>query len=319
MARTKILLDCDPGHDDAAAILYAARHLDLVGITTCHGNNTIEHVTRNALSVLRLGGIAIPLAQGAGAPLIGGPPRAAEAHGATGLDGAALPAPTRTPIATHAVDFLIEQASAHRGELVLAVLGPATNVALAIKREPRFAAWLREISVMGGSAGRGNILPTVEYNVACDPEAAAILFACGAPIRMVGYDVTSRTGATEADIARLCAGGQVARTIADLLSFYRARQLPRAPGRIFWPQYRAAARCLRHHPLCGRHPDQLPPLPCRRGTGRAADPRHDSLRFPHPHPGRAGAARRRRAKRACGHRGRCAPTDQRGGGNPAGI
>ena len=224
MARAKILIDCDPGHDDAVAILYAARHLDLVGVTTCHGNNSIENVTRNALSVLTLGGIDVPLAQGSAAPLAGAAPRAAEAHGATGLDGAELPAPDRAAIGMHAVDFLIEQARAHRGELVLAVIGPATNVALAIRKEPRFASWLKELSVMGGSAGRGNIAPTVEYNFFCDPEAAAILFSCGAPIRMVGYDVTSVTGTTEADILSLAGGGRVARTIADLLKFYRARQ-----------------------------------------------------------------------------------------------
>jgi inosine-uridine nucleoside N-ribohydrolase len=224
MARTKILIDCDPGHDDAVAILYAARHLDLVGVSTCHGNNSIENVTSNALSVLVLGGIEVKLAQGCAGPLLGAPPRAAEAHGATGLDGAELPAPRQAPIAMHAVDFLIEMARTHRDELVLAVIGPATNVALAIRREPRFAAWLREISVMGGSTGRGNIRPTVEYNVACDPEAAAILFGCGAPIRMVGYDITSRTGTHAADIARLREGGRVARVIADLLGFYRARQ-----------------------------------------------------------------------------------------------
>ena len=224
MPRPKILIDCDPGHDDAVAILYAARHLDLIGVTTTHGNNRIEHTTRNALAVLALGGIDVPLAQGAAAPLLGVAPHAMETHGVTGLDGAELPTPDRAPIGQHAVEFLIEQARAHRGELVLAVLGPATNVALAIKREPRFASWLREITVMGGSAGRGNVGPVAEFNVFCDPEAAAILFGCGAPIRTVGYDVTSQTGTTAADIARLAGGGRVARTIADLLTFYRARQ-----------------------------------------------------------------------------------------------
>ena len=221
---TKILIDCDPGHDDAVAILYAARHLDLVGITTVHGNNSLANVTRNALSVLALGGLNVPVAAGCDGPLLGGSARAAEAHGSTGLDGAVLPAPIATPIAAHAVDFLIETARAHQGELVLAVIGPASNVALAIRREPRFAGWLREISVMGGSAGRGNILPTVEYNFACDPEAAAILLGCGAPIRMVGYDITSTVGTGRADLARLRQGGVVARTIGDLLGFYRDRQ-----------------------------------------------------------------------------------------------
>jgi inosine-uridine nucleoside N-ribohydrolase len=224
MARTKILIDCDPGHDDAVAMLYAARHLDLIGVTTCHGNNTIENVTRNALSVLTLGGINAPLAQGCAEPLAGARKPVASAHGKSGLDGTDLPVPNRAPVGVHAVDFLIEQARAHPGELVLAVIGPATNVAMAIKREPRFAGWLREITVMGGSTGLGNITPVAEFNVWCDPEAASVMFGCGAPIRMVGYNVTSVTGTTEADIARLRAGPRVARHIGELLAFYLGRQ-----------------------------------------------------------------------------------------------
>ena len=222
--RTKILIDCDPGHDDAVAILYAARHLDLVGVSTTHGNNTIANVTRNAGSVLALGGIDVALAMGSAEPLVGGPLKGAEAHGSTGLDGAVLPAPARAPVDAHAVEFLIETARVHQGELVLAVIGPATNVALAIEKEPRFAGWLREITVMGGSAGRGNIGAVVEYNVWCDPEAAAVLFGCGAPLRMVGYDITSVTGTNAADVSRLRSGGRVARTIGNLLAFYLARQ-----------------------------------------------------------------------------------------------
>lgn len=224
MRRTKILLDCDPGHDDAVAILYAARHLDLVGVTTCHGNSTIGNVTRNALAVLALGGIDVPLAQGCAGPLLGGDAAAADGHGGTGLDGTTLPPPDRAPVATHAVDFLIEMARAHQGELVLAVTGPATNVALAIRKEPRFASWLREISVMGGSAGSGNVTPVAEFNVSCDPEAAAVLLGCGAPVRMAGYHVTSVTGANEADIGRLLAGPAVARHAGELLDWYLRRQ-----------------------------------------------------------------------------------------------
>jgi inosine-uridine nucleoside N-ribohydrolase len=224
MMRTKILIDCDPGHDDAVAILYAAKHLDLVGVTTCHGNNTISNVTRNALSVLTLGGIDVPLAQGCADPLIGRKTLVAKAHGKTGLDGTDLPTPDRSPVAVHAVDFLIDMARTHRDELVLAVIGPATNVALALKKEPRFASWLREITVMGGSTGLGNITPVASYNTWCDPEAACEMFACGAPIRMVGYNVSSVTGTNEADIARLLAGGKVARHVGELLDFYRDRQ-----------------------------------------------------------------------------------------------
>ena len=224
MDKTKILIDCDPGHDDAVAILYAARHCDLVGVTTVHGNNSIENVTRNALSILTLAGLDIPLARGCAEPIAGRRDGPANAHGKTGLDGTELPTPDREPVDQHAVDFLIETARRHQGELVLAVIGPATNVALAIKKEPRFAAWLREITVMGGSTGLGNITPVAEFNVWADPEAAAVMFGCGAPIRMVGYNVTSRTGCTEADVARLRSGGRVARPIGELVGFYLGKQ-----------------------------------------------------------------------------------------------
>ena len=224
MPRTKILIDCDPGHDDAVAILYAAHHLDLLGVTTTHGNNSIENVTRNALSVLTLAGLDVPLAVGCAAPIAGPRLQPANAHGKTGLDGADLPEPDRAPVGEHAVDFLIDMARQHQGELVLAVIGPATNVAMALKKEPRLAGWLREITVMGGSTALGNITPIAEFNCWADPEASAVMYACGAPICMVGYNVTSRTGTTAADIARLRAGGRVARTVGGLLDFYLGRQ-----------------------------------------------------------------------------------------------
>jgi inosine-uridine nucleoside N-ribohydrolase len=224
MARTKILIDCDPGHDDTVAILYAARHCDLLGITTVHGNNSLDNVTRNALSVLTLGGLQVPLAKGCAEPIAGPRSQAANAHGKTGLDGTDLPEPDRSPINQHAVDFLIDTARQHKDELVLAVVGPATNVAMAIKREPRFAGWLREISVMGGTTGVGNITAVAEFNCWADPEASSMMYGCGAPIRMVGYNVTSRTGANEDDIGRLRTGGKVAGHIGNLLEFYLGKQ-----------------------------------------------------------------------------------------------
>ena len=224
MTRVTMLIDCDPGHDDAVAILYAARHCNLVGVTTTHGNNSIENVTRNALSVLSLAGLDIPVARGCAGPLAGPRAEAANAHGRTGLDGTELPPPDREPVAAHAVDFLIETARQHQGALVLVVIGPATNVAMALKKEPRLAGWLREISVMGGSTGLGNITPVAEFNCWADPEASAVLYGSGVPIRMVGYNVTSRTGANEADIERLRSGGRVARHIGDLVAFYLSKQ-----------------------------------------------------------------------------------------------
>ena len=232
MARTKVLIDCDPGHDDAVAILYAARHFDLLGLTTVHGNNTLERVTHNALSILALAGIDVPVAMGCAAPLVAPMHPIAEAHGKTGLDGAHLPEPRAKPIATHAVDFIIETARAHQGELVLAAIGPCTNIAMALKKEPRLAQWLREITVMGGSTTLGNIRSVAEFNIWCDPEAAAVVFASGAAIRMVGYNVTLVTGTSADDIARLRAGGTVASTVASLLDFYLGRGRAAASLRI---------------------------------------------------------------------------------------
>jgi inosine-uridine nucleoside N-ribohydrolase len=219
---TKMLIDCDPGHDDAIAILFAARRCELVGITTTHGNASLENTTRNALAICTLAGLDVPVAQGCDAPLVGAATHAGDIHGRTGLDGADLPVPDRGPIATHAVDFIIEQAERHKGELVLAVVGPQTNVALALRREPRLASWLKAITIMGGSTTIGNITPAAEFNIYADPEAAAAVFACGAPIWMVGYNVTRQTGFTQPEIDRLRAGGggRTAAVIADLMQFY---------------------------------------------------------------------------------------------------
>ncbi len=223
--KPKLLIDCDPGHDDAVALLFGARHFDLVGVTTSHGNSSLANSTRNALALLELGGIDVPLAEGFAQPLVGATVDAAHVHGKSGLDGHDLPPPTRRPIDAHAVDFIIESARRHQGELILAVIGPQTNVAVALKREPKLRTWLREITVMGGSAAGGNVTAAAEFNIYCDPEAAAVVFGCGVPIRMVGLDVTRRTGFDDADIARLRASGRrVAGVIADLVSFYLARQ-----------------------------------------------------------------------------------------------
>ena len=228
MSTGKILVDCDPGHDDAVAILFAARHLQLVGITTVHGNNTVENTTRNALAVLELAGLDVPLAAGCAEPLA--QPRGASAavHGTGGLDGVDLPAPKRQPVPMHAVDFIIEMANRHRHELILATIGPQTNVALALRREPRLKHWLREITVMGGSTGAGNVTAAAEFNIHCDPEAAWAVFNSGVPIRMVGLNVTRRTGFNQADIDTLRASGRsVAVVIAELMSFYLSRQRER--------------------------------------------------------------------------------------------
>jgi inosine-uridine nucleoside N-ribohydrolase len=223
--KTKILIDCDPGHDDAVALLFAARHLDLVAVTTVHGNNSLANTTRNALAVLELAGIDVPVAAGCAEPLVQAPAHHGSIHGKTGLDGADVPMPTRRPLDSHAVDLIIESASRHRGELVVALIGPQTNFAVALRREPRLKQWVREVTVMGGSTGLGNITPVAEFNIHCDPEAASVVFDSFIPIRMVGYNFTRRTGFDMGDLARLKASGRkMASVIGDLMAFYLAGQ-----------------------------------------------------------------------------------------------
>ena len=224
--RRKLLIDCDPGHDDAVALLVGHRHFDLKAVTTVHGNSGLENTTRNALAVLELAGIeGVPVAKGAASPLVGAVRDAAHVHGKSGLDGHDLPEPSRQPVPEHAIEVIIETARAHQGELVLAVIGPATNIALALRKEPRLADWVQEVTVMGGSGGGGNITPAAEFNAYCDPEAAAAVFAAGWPLRMVGVDVTRTVGIDATDIEILRGSGRrTAGVIADLLSFYRDRQ-----------------------------------------------------------------------------------------------
>ena len=217
-----VLLDCDPGHDDAVALLYAARHLDLRAITTVYGNQTLDHTTRNALSLCRLARLDVPVAAGADAPLVSPPTHGGAVHGKTGLDGAELPEPDRAPLDIHAVELILRTARAHRGDLVLAATGALTNVAIALSVEPRLKEWLHGITIMGGTTGIGNVTEVAEFNIHCDPEAAELVLRAGIPTWLVGLDVTRRVGVTAAHIEGLREGGTLARTIADLLDFFLA-------------------------------------------------------------------------------------------------
>jgi len=218
----KILLDCDPGHDDAVAILYAACHLDLIAITTVYGNQTVDHTTNNALRLCRLAQLNIPVARGAAKPLHGPMMDGGIVHGATGMDGAELPEPDRDVLDEHAVELILRLARDNRGKLLLAATGALTNVALALSVEPKLREWLRGITIMGGTTGIGNVTPVAEFNVFCDPEAADIVLQSGVPIWLVGLDVTRRVGVDATGIASLRQGGALARAIADLLDFFLA-------------------------------------------------------------------------------------------------
>ena len=222
--RQRIVLDCDPGHDDAIAILLAARHprLKLEAITTVAGNQTVQKTSRNALRVCTLAGIRdVPIAAGMDRPLVREQVVAADIHGESGLDGPALPEPDLALAPQHAVDLLIELLLASAGDLTIVATGPLTNVATAIRREPRIVPKMQQIVLMGGAIGLGNVTPAAEFNIYVDPEAAHIVFNCGRPVTMIGLDVTHQAQATPEVRARIRAlGSPVARLVDGLLEFF---------------------------------------------------------------------------------------------------
>lgn len=217
-----VLLDCDPGHDDMLAILLAAQHLDVVGITTVHGNQSVDKTTANALKIVELGGLDIPVSRGLAKPLVQDAVFVPEMHGESGLDGADLPEPTAVPTAIGAVQAILE-ASHRYDDLVVVPTGPFTNVAAALTIDPSLASRLQAISLMGGSLTFGNWTPAAEFNIWADPEAADIVFRSGVPIRMFGLNVTRRAAATAERITQIRErGGHVSGVVADLLEFYSA-------------------------------------------------------------------------------------------------
>ncbi|GAA0510204.1 ribonucleoside hydrolase [Saccharopolyspora subtropica] len=219
----KILIDCDPGIDDALALALAhgSPELEVVGVTTVSGNVALAHTTDNALRLCDYYGMDVPVARGAGRPLVRAPRAAGHVHGATGLGDVVLPAAKSELSTQHAVDFIIDTLAAAPGEISLTAIGPLTNIALALRKEPRIAEWARQFVIMGGSYTRGNTTPAAEFNIHSDPEAAAVAF--GAPWRtvMIGLDLTHQARATAAvrerfgDLGRL--GSEL---VTPCLDFY---------------------------------------------------------------------------------------------------
>jgi inosine-uridine nucleoside N-ribohydrolase len=235
----RYIVDCDPGHDDAVAILLAASTLDVAGITTVYGNAPVDRTTRNALDFLDLAGIDIPVFRGCETPLRR-PRTQANVHGRSGLDGADLPVSARQPEALDAIAFIAEQASRPEKIAVIAT-GPLTNLATALARYPHVASGVASLSIMGGTAGRGNTTPVAEFNAFSDPEALDALLASPIPMFMIGYDLTSQTGLTDRDIARLeTSGRRVAGFIGKVMRFYRERQIA-VTGLDIAPQHDACA------------------------------------------------------------------------------
>jgi inosine-uridine nucleoside N-ribohydrolase len=218
-----VLLDCDPGQDDAIALLLAlaSPELELLGVTTVAGNQTLQKVTANAIRVLELAGRAdIPVAAGADRPLAGELVVATDAHGETGLDGPDLPPPKALPVEGRAVDFLAERIAAADGPVTLIATGPLTNVATLLDERPDAADGLERIVLMGGAIAEGNQTASAEFNVWLDPEAAARVFAGGLDLTMVGLDVTNRAVLTPEHADLLRGRGPVGAAVAAMLDFY---------------------------------------------------------------------------------------------------
>lgn len=222
----RIILDCDPGHDDAIAILLAAGNpdIDLLGITTVAGNHVLDKVTHNALAVCTVAGIDVPVAAGAAGPLVGEQVVAADIHGDSGLDGPVLPTPTVDLDPRHAVEFIIDTVMDHpAGTIDLVPVGPLTNIALAMRREPAVVERVRSVVLMGGAFTRGNTTPAAEFNIHADPEAAAAVLAGAWPVTMVPLDLTHQARATdEVEAAIAGIGGDLSDFVIDMFGFFRA-------------------------------------------------------------------------------------------------
>jgi inosine-uridine nucleoside N-ribohydrolase len=219
----KIILDCDPGHDDAIALLLAlaSPEVELLAVTTVHGNQTLAKTTTNALKLLEfVGRTDIPIAAGADRPIRREPFVAAYVHGESGMDGPTLPSPTKSPVEQHAVDFIAETVLGSAEPVTLVPTGPLTNIGLFLTNHPEAAAQVARIVLMGGAIGEGNVTPAAEFNIWCDPEAADRVFSSGLDVTMIGLDVTHKALVGPAHTEQLRGSGRVGAMVAELLDFY---------------------------------------------------------------------------------------------------
>ena len=240
----KILFDTDPGIDDACAILLAlaSPELSLEGLSIVHGNCSLEQGTTNALSVLELANAShIPVAKGCELPLVQPSLLAPETHGDSGLGYAKLPKPQSRPVLQHGIDFLIETILASPGEVTLLAIAPLTNVALAIRKEPRVVEELKEIIIMGGAIRHeGNTTALGEFNTYVDPHAAQIVYQAGIPTTLVPLDVTYQCILTPADVSRLQKiDSPITNFVAEATRFYME----------FHDEYQKIDGCVINDPL----------------------------------------------------------------------
>jgi purine nucleosidase len=221
---TPIIFDCDPGHDDAFALLLAARapELKLLAVTCVAGNQTLDKTALNARRVMTVGGIHdVPVAAGMATPLVRPLVTAPYAHGESGLDGYEFGPPEVDLVPEHGVDLIIRIVKESPEPVTMVPVGPLTNVAMAFLRAPEIKENVSRIVLMGGAAHFGNVTPAAEFNIYVDPEGAAVVFAAGVPITMVGLDAThqARVGAAERERIRAL-GTPVGQMVADLLAWF---------------------------------------------------------------------------------------------------
>ena len=251
----RIVIDTDPGIDDALALFFAlvAPDVQLEAVTTVSGNVSVEKTTRNALALLELAGRGdVPVARGADRPLVRPAVHAAHVHGENGLGNVALPKPHREPAAQHAVETIIQTILGAPGEITLVTLGPLTNVALAVRVEPRITEAVREVVIMGGALRvPGNVSPAAEFNIYADPHAAQIVFSAGWPLRLVSLDVTQQAVMAREQFATLAATGHpVTRAVQAMTNYYYDE----------FAALRGIEALAMHDPLCvaaALHPDLI--------------------------------------------------------------
>ncbi|HIE83218.1 MAG TPA: hypothetical protein EYQ00_04895 [Dehalococcoidia bacterium] len=221
--KPRVLIDCDPGIDDAIALVTAAKYTEILGITTVAGNVSLESTTRNTLALCELLGLDVPVHAGAAHSLRGQVVTAEEVHGDAGLGTLTLPTPKKNIASDDAATYIIESFTHHKN-LHLVALGPLTNIAKAIEREPNIVNQITDLTIMGGSArGIGNVTAAAEFNIFADPEAASVVFSSGVRLKMIGLNLTHQVQMGLSESKRLTRHNSViSRTVAELLLSYQS-------------------------------------------------------------------------------------------------
>lgn len=222
MKKIPVIIDCDPGHDDAIALMvaFASDKIDVKGVTVVGGNQTLEKTTVNALKIISFLGVDVPVAKGAQGPLFKELEPATSIHGESGMDGPQLPEPTAVAVDKSAIELMEDIVSSSDSPVTIVPMGPLTNIAGFFLACPHLIKKVERISLMGGGALHGNTTPSAEFNIWQDPEAANIVFSSGVPITMHGIDNTRRGYVTQEDIETFRNSGRVGKLAAELMDFF---------------------------------------------------------------------------------------------------